>query len=275
MTASAFHRRIISASRRVEMAGFFPEKIINILEKRSPPQKTHTVVIWSKHPENLLGHSGLHETLRRYDQLFFHITVTGMGGSFLEEHIPAPGRVLDLLPRLVAMAGNPERIRLRFDPIVRLKLPDGRFYSNVEWFDRVLKAAEAAGIRNMITSWLTLYPKVVRRLAAAGAQPVPLSDAERKAEGERLTAAAAEYSISLKGCCADPLPPAGCLDGPLLSRLHPKNAPAPPVKAAGQRPGCTCTQSWDIGWYYPCPGGCLYCYGNPVASGSGHLSLFS
>ncbi|MBN2416394.1 DUF1848 family protein [bacterium] len=259
-------RRIISASRRVEMAGFYPERIVDVLDRRSPPDMTHTVVVWSKHPENLLAHAHLRETLRRYDQLFFQITVTGMGGSVLEPNIPVPARVLDLLPGLVKMTGSPERIRLRFDPIVHLRMPDGSRYSNLEWFGTVLEAARAAGIRNVITSWMAVYPKVKRRLVSAGIEPVVLSEPERMEEAKRLTNGAAAYGVSLTGCCAAFLPPAGCIDGPLLSRLHPDGYQAPPAAAGGQRTGCTCTRSWDIGWYYPCPGGCLYCYGNPRRS---------
>jgi hypothetical protein len=90
-------KKVVSASRRMEMPGFFPEMLVEQLEKRYPPESVHTVVLWSKHPRNILDHPGLRKCLRRYRQLMLHLTVTGMGGGFLEPNIPAADEVLGCL----------------------------------------------------------------------------------------------------------------------------------------------------------------------------------
>jgi DNA repair photolyase len=255
---------VISASRRIEMPGFFPEQLAARLQMRCPPDSVHTVVLWSKHPRNIIEHAVLRKCLQRYRQVFLHLTVTGMGGSFLEPNIPATDDVLEILPALADFLGNPARLRLRFDPIVRLRLPDGKIFSNFGDFERVASAAGSAGVETMVTSRMEAYPKVLKRLRASGISPIALSRAEWKEESDRLVSRAAEFGVGLIGCCAEGWPASACVDGPLLNRLHPDGEKASVRKAQGQRTGCGCTESWDIGWYYRCPGGCLYCYANPA-----------
>jgi hypothetical protein len=246
------------------MPGFFPEQLAAQLEKRCPPESVHTVVLWSKHPAAILDHPGLRERLRRYRQVTLHLTVTGMGGTFLEPNIPAAGKVLESLPKLVEFLGDPRRLTLRFDPIVHLRLEDGGTFSNIADFEPIARAAGSAGVRSMVTSWMEAYPKVVRRLEESGAFPIALSGSEWKAESDGLASCAAAAGIRLAGCCVPGWPAAACIDGAALNRIHPDGVNASVKRARGQRPGCGCTESWDIGWYYRCPGGCLYCYANPA-----------
>ena len=93
---------------------------------------------------------------------------------------------------------------------------------------------------------------------------VPKTESELKALWESMTARAASMGVTLHACCVPGLPRSRCVDGELLSRLHPKGYPCSKRRAKGQRPLCGCTESFDIGWYKPCPTGCLYCYANPA-----------
>ena len=162
MTSSPL--KIISASRRIELVGFFPQKIIEFLKSRCPPERVHTVVLWSKNPQNLIDYGDLNRVLASYDQLFLHLTITGMGGSYLEAGIPPLDKTLAVLPRLVEWVGDPQRIRLRFDPIVHLQLPDGSAYTNLNHFTEVARAAAGADLKTVTISWMENYPKVQRRL---------------------------------------------------------------------------------------------------------------
>lgn len=54
------------------------------------------------------------------------------------------------------------------------------------------------------------------------------------------------------------IPAGGCIDGDLLDRLW--NLEVGTRRDPGQRPGCRCAPSVDIGAYDTCTHGCLYCY---------------
>jgi hypothetical protein len=257
--------KVISASRRVEMVGFFPSKLEEILQNRCSPDKVHTVVLWSKDPRNLLKRSSLFEILKSYT-VFLHFTISGMGGSRLEPGILDTEKSLSLLPDLIRFLGNHRRLRIRFDPVVHLKTADGRNYSNLLEFPRIAREVRNAGLNHMIISWMQAYPKVGKRLARLGIVPIALSRKKRLNERDWIVEQAEKYNINVSGCCVPDMPVTRCIDGALLTDLHPDGKPAPIEKANGQRTECGCTKSWDIGWYYSCPGGCVYCYANPRVS---------
>jgi len=256
--------KVISASRRIEMVGFFPDQLIEILERKYPPEKVHSIVLWSKSPSNLLRNESLRKTLERYDQIFLHFTITGMGGSFLESGIPSTDQTISILPDIVKFLKDPRRLRVRFDPIVHLKLPDGTDYTNLKHFVRVAEAARSVDVRNIIISWMDPYPKVLRRLKKYEIEVLSVSEDQWENEADWIFREAERMGVTISGCCVPRLSISCCIDGKLLTELHPKHLPASQKKARGQRPRCGCTESWDIGWYNPCPGACLYCYANPV-----------
>jgi len=234
-----------------------------LLDRKAPPESVHTLVIWTKSPRNLLFHPVLSAKVKEYESLFLHLTVTGMGSSLLERNIPPPGKVLGLLPGLISLIGGPEHIRMRFDPIVHLRMPDGSIYSNLGCFEEVVQPAARLGIRDVTISWMDEYRKVVSHLKAKGIiSQSPSEDVKRK-DLEVLLEKGAKYGVKLHGCCEPIMERSRCIDGWLLSALHPRGLPCSTKKAAGQRELCGCTESYDVGAYRLCPHGCLYCYANP------------
>ena len=71
-------------------------------------------------------------------------------------------------------------------------------------------------------------------------------------------------AISPRSCCEKlamerwGILPASCIDKERLERLLGRRLSLKP--AAGQRAGCGCFQSVDVGAYNTCGNGCLYCY---------------
>jgi len=246
------------------MVACFPDDLVRLLNEKCPPEQTHTLVLWTKDPTNLFRHARLRETCREYP-LYVHLTITGMGGTRLEPNVPPWREMTELLGPLVEYVGEPACVRIRFDPIVHLRFPDGSVFCNIESFEAIAAEAQGHGIGDFSISWMDAYRKVVSRLRKHEIADVPVSPEQWKGELERIEGRAAEYSIRLHGCCVPGMPVSRCIDGELLTRLHPEKLPCSTKKAKGQRAACGCTESFDIGWYNPCPHGCLYCYANPAA----------
>lgn len=257
-------KKVISASRRVELVGFYPDHLANALEERCPPEKIHSIVLWSKAPQNLLNHQRLNQTIKKYNQLFLHFTISGMGGSFLEPGIPDTKTCLSLLPELINFLKSPSRIRIRFDPIVHFKLPNNRQYTNLYHFHEIATQAKKSSIEHIVISWMEEYPKVIKRLQRYRIKASNLSPEEWEKEKDWIFDQARSIGLQIYGCCVPRLEKTKCIDGKLLMSLHPLKETLSTEKARGQRKQCGCIKSWDIGWYYCCPGGCVYCYANPV-----------
>ena len=106
---------VLSASRRTDLVACYPEFLIEKL-RDYPPEQVHSLVVWTKNPQNMIAPGALRETLERYRQLYVHLTITGLGGTVLEPHIPSWETVLQMVPALIALVKVPERISWRFDP---------------------------------------------------------------------------------------------------------------------------------------------------------------
>ena len=264
MPASSIH--VISASRRTDLVAWFPDPLCDRLDSIGR-ERIHSLVVWTKDPRNMLEHERLRNTLHSLDQVFLLLSVTGMGGTEMEPGIPPAETVLPLLADLVDLVGHPARVRWRFDPILVCRRGEKR-YSNLDMFERLAPHFADRGIATAITSICSLYPKVLKRFRAHGRyEPVELSMSERAGIRARMKETAKREDFDLLWCCDPEEPPAGCIDGKLLTELHPRKIPAPTDPAEGQRERCGCTRSWDIGWYNQiCRGGCLYCYASPTAA---------
>ena len=230
----------------------------------------HTIVLWSKDFSNLLRNGqGLKDLIAAYDQIYLHVTITGLGGTAVEPGVPSCREALAQLSALTELAGSPLRVSVRFDPVLHWR-EAGIGRSNLSFFSEVAEAAAAAGIRDMRMSFAQWYGKTVRRAEARGFAFFSPSDKEQRSLAEKLSAVAAANRVILHACCqpllegVPGLRPSSCIDGALLESLHPRREPASQRKDRGQRAACLCTESKDIGSYTQgCPHGCIYCYANP------------
>jgi len=253
---------VISASRRTDLVGCYPEKLIKGLEEY-PPEKVHSVVVWTKNPRNLIIKGALAENIQKYRQIYIHLTITGMGGGEFEPRIPPWPEIVRMIEPLIQLVGDPRRLSWRFDPILNAE-KDRRQYSNFDLFPVLTEAMAQFKIPTCRVSWVSPYKKVIARLGAKGWRLIPPTLEERREMAAQMTQIAGRRGMNLHFCSMEGLPVSRCIDGKLLSSLHPDGLRCSPEKAKGQRLLCGCTQSFDIGWYsLKCRHGCLYCYANP------------
>ncbi len=170
MPARSNELRVLSASRRTELVGHFPDLLAERVEA-ADPTRLHTVVLWSKDPRHLLSHPRLRAALSRVGQVFLHWTITGLGGTFLEPGVPAAAVQLDLLDAIIAFLGDPRRLHWRYDPLLSVTRGSERL-SNMDLahFRALAEPFAGAGVATVHTSFVTPYPKLLRRFAAAGVE---------------------------------------------------------------------------------------------------------
>ena len=274
---------VICCSRRTDVAACYSDWLARALRTgevavRAPfggplrhvslrPQDVHSIVLLSKNYESVLeNRDGVRDLLEGYEQTVCQLTITGLGGSALEPAVPPWERVGAQLPALVALTGDARRVSLRYDPIVHWREGDC-VRSNLDVAPQILDLAASAGVRLVRVSIAALYHKTRGR----GVPWVDPSFQERQEIAAYLQALAAERGLLLQAC-ADPslvaagIEPSSCIDGRLLSALHPRRLPLPVGKDKGQRAACGCTPSVDIGSYdMVCRHGCRYCYARPAS----------
>lgn len=255
-----------SSSSRKGESHFSPAKIKEVSLK---PDKVHTLVLWSKDFSHLLANKyGLLDLCRKYDQLYFHFTITGLGGSLIEKHVVRPEEALNQIKPLLEIAGSPFRLSLRFDPIVYWW--EGQtLKSNLDFFPEIARVASACGLRQIRFSFAQWYRKAKIRAARIGLNYFDPPQEEKLKATEKLSRLASAFDLELLACAQaflttiSGIKPSACIDGAFLQRLHPEHAPVSLIKDKTQREECHCTESIDIGSYtQSCPHSCVYCYAN-------------
>ncbi|MGQ9472092.1 MAG: DUF1848 family protein [Candidatus Aminicenantales bacterium] len=277
-------KKVVSASRRSDLVAHFPGWLAEALAKekvavsrriRRPqvvdlrPSSVHTLVLWSKDFSHLLSNKfSLLDLCQKYDQIFFHLTVTGLGGTLVERHVPAPETTLAQVKPLIAIAKDKARLSLRFDPVV-FWFEGKRLKSNLEFFPLLAKQASSYGLRQVRFSFAQWYPKAIRRAAQAGFPYFDPPESEKLEAAAWLSKVAEAYDIELLACAqsfltvVSGIKPSACINGAWLEKLHPRQEPVSKRKDKTQRQECNCTESIDIGSYaQSCPHSCLYCYAN-------------
>jgi hypothetical protein len=188
-------------------------------------------------------------------------TVTGYP-SALETGVPPADHGIRQIGQLVARRG-PWAAVWRYDPILFTSLTPPDWHR--ENFAK-LAALLAPSVDEVTVSFCQMYRKTARNLNAAASQHGftwydPQPD-ERRAFLANLAATASDHGLRLTACSQPELEQPGvtgaaCIDAARLSRVA--NAPIV-AKQKGNRPGCLCAESRDIGAYDTCPHGCIYCY---------------
>jgi DNA repair photolyase len=265
MNKSRHLRKVISASRRVDLVAFYPDYMVDRIEEIGT-EDIHTLVVWTKNPRNLLWNRRLNNCLRKPDQIYVLLTITGLGGTPLEPSAPNTEEVFSQLPELIDFIGSSQRLAIRYDPLIDVIHKGKTHLSNIDMnlFSRVVKEASSLGIKRVIVSYVTLYKKVLERLKRNEFEIVD-HDMDEIADfiKDKMMPMVEQLGMELSTCVQPHLTTKGCIDGYILTSLHPKQEPCSRAKDRTQRKTCHCTKSYDIGQWFSCYHNCLYCYGNP------------
>lgn len=266
---------IISASYRTDIPAFYAEWFLGRLRAghvlvRNPysgkaisvdlrPQNVTGFVFWTRNFAPLLKR--LPELLAHGRPLTVHMTVNAYPRA-LEAAVIEPPEAIAQMRRLAAEV-HPLCPVWRYDPILFSSLTPPEFH--LDNFQRL--AAQLEGVTDeVVISFAQLYRKTRRNLDAAarlhGFTWHDPPDEDKLRLAGQLAAIARSRGMQL-AVCTQPhyLAPgaveARCIDARRLARI----AGAPlDVPLKGNRPGCACHESRDIGEYDTCPHGCAYCY---------------
>lgn len=192
-------------------------------------------------------------------------TVTGSSRN-LDAYTP---RAADAAAQISALARKfgPRAVVWRYDPVV--------FASTTPAAWHIRNFADLAGklagsVDECVNSAAQIYKKTERRLnIAAQTHEFTWQDPdwdEKRGVLSALADIAAGLGIetticsqlgALKGPVAARLTPARCIDAARLSDIAGYDIAA---RQKGNRDGCLCAESRDIGAYDTCAHGCVYCY---------------
>ena len=266
---------IVSASYRSDVPAFYGRWFLSRLAAgeawvRNPyggmpyrvslaPEDVDGFVFWTR---NLAPFAGaLAAVEARGAPYVVQYTVTGYPAA-LESGVPPVEHAAAQLRLLAGRRGRAAGV-WRYDPILFSDLTPPEWHR--ENFAR-LAAAFAPLVDEVTVSFATIYRKTARNLArAAAVHRFAWRDpdiAERRAFLAGLAAIAADHGLRLTVCAQpaleqDGVAGAACIDAERLSRVAGR-----PIRARhkGNRPGCLCAESRDIGAYDSCAHGCMYCY---------------
>jgi len=259
---------IVSASYRTDIPAFYADWLLQRLDQGyclvgnpygGPPSRVSLApedvdgfVFWTR---NLGRFAPVAAALRaRGTPFVVQMTITGYPKP-LEAAVQPWERAVAQLRTLAAEYGVRAGV-WRYDPIVFTPL-----MTPPDWHRErfaALADAVAGAVDEVVISLADDYRKSRRNLAALGlaADPPP---ADLEGFVGDLADIAARRGLRLTACTEPGLkaPPARCIDAARLGDLAGRAVRA---RQRGNRPGCLCAESRDIGAYDSCVQGCAYCY---------------
>jgi hypothetical protein len=265
---------IVSASYRTDIPAFYTGWFLNRLRAghchvanpygggsyrvELTPEAVDGFVFWTRNLRPLLPHL---EEVRQVGPFAVQFTVTGYPRA-LETSVIAVSEGVAQLRELRRRFG-PRAAVWRYDPIVFTGELDAE--AHAAGF-AALAGALAGTVDEVVLSFMHPYKKTSRNLDRAArrfgfAWRDPSLD-EKQALLARLAAIARQHGI-VPTLCSQPellvpgLGEARCIDAGRLADVGQRPVAA---RESGNRPGCRCALSRDIGAYDTCPHGCVYCY---------------
>ena len=263
---------IVSASYRTDIPAFYGEWFMRRLDAghctvRNPYGRPYTVrldresvsgfVFWTRNAApflpvlDRLAHDGT--------PFVVHHTITAYPRA-LETSVIEPARAARQVHAL-ARAFGPRIAVWRYDPIIATGATP--LSSHAERFARLAEAL-AGAVDEAVLSFASFYRKTRRNLAGRGAGlgwDDPPAERKRELIAE-IAATAGTFGMQATICAQPELAAGGAGEARCIDARRLQDVAGRPIAARpkGNRPGCACDESRDIGAYDSCPHGCIYCY---------------
>jgi hypothetical protein len=199
----------------------------------------------------------------------WNVTLTGLGGTSLEPHVPSTKRALKALLALSRQVG-PKAVLWRFDPIL---LSDVLTPASTR--ERFCHLADSLSghVDRVAVSFVTEYGRRVKpdlRAYFRETRTTPFSPGliEQTELIQILNQEARARELTLTLCCTPELrarsnvPQAACNSWDWALRVYPALQGAVLQRPKPCRPDCACSREIDIGCYDICVLGCRYSYGS-------------
>jgi hypothetical protein len=226
------------------------------------------VQLWTKDASTALarGRPLLQHLLDKGTTLAAQVTVTGLSGTVWEPHTPA--KPFAGVADLIALAGGPDHIKWRYDPVIPT-------VHGLDRFRRLAERAEALGITRCVVNFVALpgrYKKVDARISGVlpgWSEGMPGYDETWRAEtAAQIVQSAGDVGLTVAACAESAglveqvpgLKSANCGDHDWFAALSGRDPGR--VAGRGSRPGCGCAAYFDVGLYgqWRRCHQCLYCY---------------
>ncbi|USG61144.1 DUF1848 domain-containing protein [Sneathiella marina] len=266
---------VISASYKTDIPAFYgdwfhQQLTQNFVETRNPfnnrkstiplsPEEVDAFVFWTRNAGPFLP--VLYNKIVDQYPFYFQFTITGYPRLLEPSVIPSD----DAVSQMVSIARNfgPHAVVWRYDPIFVSDLTPLDFH--LENFKKLSRQLEGV-VNEVVVSFTQPYAKTKRNLARLERKtPVNFRDPPDEIKHPflmKLQKIAAASGIHMTLCTqpahvTEQLPGAACID---MDRIIAMGGTNIKPGLQGNRAGCLCVASRDIGMYDSCAHGCVYCY---------------
>lgn len=300
-TFSIINKAIITISRVRDPLRNCPEVIAKIIAGKTPVYLGRGLhrkygkgflpvndigcfTIWTKGPlSNLTESKPLYEVIKSFKKnkcvLGLEFTITGLGGSFIEPGIPYWKDNVKALKSLLAHTPkilDADAVIVRYDPVLRIQLKDGRILTNMNlgYFKKILKEFTAIGVKRFTTKPLLDkkddYPSVNKQFKIVNSKVIPIDKNEFQEFYKKMIAIAHNNNAELIMCCNSIHDErAGCIDGYTFlaagKKLYGKKWDRISLLPRPSRKDCKCSNWIDVGvnkgikTCFTTNSGCVYC----------------
>ena len=279
---------IISCSRRTDIPAFLMDwimekiregfvNVINPFNNKQvsrvslSPEHVKCIVWWSKdYTEWIKAYKNDEGLFNQYKAHAFHFTINSP--SELERYVTISLEERFKQMKWLVTKFSEKALNFRYDPIIFYKKRgENQIHNNLEKFSYIIENISTLGIKEVIFSFATIYPKVKKRMISNGFIPIDIPYEKKINVLKNLMRTCQKHNIQMMACCQPDLlnikgiKQAHCIDAYKIQDLIGENIII--ERDTGQRKDCGCYKSKDIGGYsgiFLCKHKCLYCYASPV-----------